>query len=230
MNTRRLWWWIAVPAGVILGLLLALGLDRAASPAGAQGNAPGITVGVQQNTINQRIAQAGVRRANRANQRLDQLVPGGGGGGTGGAGPAGPAGPGAERLAFSSAAGGPGRKVLELAGVSITVSCEPGPSGETGIATIVRVEQETTLVGTATGDSGTDPNNPNPPSSNNFQVELPVGQNVSVGGVSASDGQFTRAFASVLFVTRTRTLSLQVFSFADGASDQCSWNGVAVPA
>ena len=60
---RRMRWWTAVPVG------LALGLDRAAAPAGAQ-SPPGITVSAQQLHINQRISQQGVRRANRANARL----------------------------------------------------------------------------------------------------------------------------------------------------------------
>jgi hypothetical protein len=35
-RVRRMGWWIAVPVGVALGLLLALGLGQAASPASAQ--------------------------------------------------------------------------------------------------------------------------------------------------------------------------------------------------
>jgi hypothetical protein len=219
-------WWIAVPVGVALGLLLALGLDRAASPANAQDSSAKFALSVQQIKINQRIAQAGVRRANRAIERLDQAVPGGGSAGTGAAGPAAPA---SERLAFSSPVGGPSKKLFDIAGVSLTVSCEAGGSGETAISTIARVEQETTLAGTATADGGTDPNNPNPAQSNLFQAELPVGQATQLGGVSAPDGEFSRAAADVLFITRTRTISVQAFTFADGASDRCSWNGVAVP-
>ncbi|HEX2502342.1 MAG TPA: hypothetical protein VHK00_00235, partial [Miltoncostaeaceae bacterium] len=75
-RARRMGWWIAVPVGVALGLLLALGLDRAASPASAQGGS-GFTLSVEQMRINQRIAQQGVKRANTANARLDALRPAG---------------------------------------------------------------------------------------------------------------------------------------------------------
>lgn len=226
-STRRVGWWIALPVGLALGLLIALGVDRGQSPARAQSSSPGFTLTLGQIKVNQRIARAGVRRANRAIERLNALVPGGG---PGGAGPAGPAGPGAERLAFSSPVGGPPRKLLDLAGVSLTVACVGGASGEAAISTTIRVEQETALVGTATADGGTDPNNPTGTDSNNFQSDLPVGQAIDVGGVGAQDGQYGRAVANVIFITRARTISIQAFTFADAASDQCSWNGVAVPA
>jgi hypothetical protein len=54
-------WWIAVPVGVALGLLLALGLDRAASPASAQGGS-GFTLSVEQ----MRITSASPSRASSA--------------------------------------------------------------------------------------------------------------------------------------------------------------------
>jgi hypothetical protein len=69
-------WWLAVPLGIALGLALAAGIDSAAGPAVAQGGSGGFALSVEQLKINQRIAQAGVKRANRANNRIDQLTSG----------------------------------------------------------------------------------------------------------------------------------------------------------
>lgn len=46
-HARRMGSWIAVPVGVALGLVLALGLDRAAEPAGAQGAGSGFTLSAE---------------------------------------------------------------------------------------------------------------------------------------------------------------------------------------
>ena len=62
--------WSAVGLAVLVALVLALALDRTATPAGAQ--ADKVSVTAQQLLINQRISQAGVRRSNEA---LDLLGP-----------------------------------------------------------------------------------------------------------------------------------------------------------
>jgi hypothetical protein len=85
-----------------------------------------------------------------------------------------------------------------------------------------------TIVGSAAVDTGTDPNNPGPTGVNNFGSDLPAGPAVPLGGPSAADGEYARAVANVLFVTPTRTISVDAVSFADGAADRCSFNGVAV--
>jgi hypothetical protein len=220
-------WWLAVPVGIALGLALAVGLDRAAAPASAQGGGSGFTLSVEQLRINQRIAQQGVKRANRANSRLDKLPADG----TGPAGPAGPAGPGAARIAYSAAAGTPAQTVLELAGVTLSAICEVGGGGETILTVRAGVAQATSLAGTATVDFGTDPSSPTTTLASNFQQALVPGPAGILGNATAApDGEFFRVFANVLFITPTRTLSLDVAVLADGAADRCSFNGVAVPA
>jgi hypothetical protein len=221
----RLAWWIAVPAGVAAGLALVLGLDRAAEPARA---AQGIAATSQQAAINQRIAQQGIRRANRANARIDALrQPSTGPAGP--RGPAGPAGPGAGRIAFSAAAGAPRQTVLELAGVTISVGCETGAAGETNLTIRGGAAEPTTLIGSSSDDGG-DPSNPNPTQVNNFQAELPAGTDNPLGGPTAADGEFSRAVATVLFATPARTVSVTVAAIVDGVGDRCSFNGLAVPA
>jgi hypothetical protein len=222
-------WWLAGPVGIALGLALAVGLDRAAAPAEAQSGGSGITVSVQQLAINQRISQQGVKRANRANSRLDQLKSAATGP-TGPAGPAGPAGPGATRISYSAAAGTASQTLLQLAGVTLSASCEVGGAGETNLALVVGVAEATTIIGTSTVDEGTDQTNPVTTGSTNFQAPFVPGPPNSVGGTSAPDGEFQRAFSSLLFVTPTRTISLEVGALSDGAADRCSVNGVAVPA
>jgi hypothetical protein len=183
---------------------------------------------VEQLRINQRIAQQGVKRANGANARLDALkAPPTGPPGP--AGPAGPAGPGASRMAYSAAVGSPPQKVLELAGMTITLGCEPAAGGGASVVTTAGLEQPTTLVGSAAVDTGTDPSNPGPTGVNNFGSDLPAGPAAPLGGPSAADGEYARAVANVLFITPSRTISIDAVSFADGAADRCSFNGVAVP-
>ncbi len=224
MTARRAAWWIAVPAGLALGLALVVGLDRAAAPArGAQG----IAVSVQQAKINQRISQQGIRRSNRANARIDALRAAA----TGPAGPpgaAGAAGPGAARIAFTAAAGSPRQTVLELAGVTISVGCEIGAAGETNLTIRGGAAEPTTLTGSSSDDGG-DPNAPNPTQVNNFQAELPPGTDNPLGGPGAADGEFSRAVANVLFATPTRTVSVTVAALVDGVGDTCAFNGLAVP-
>ena len=221
-RTRRMRWWTAVPVG------LALGLDRAAAPAGAQG-APGITVSAQQLHINQRISQQGVRRANRANARLDALArardrpgrprrPGARGGGRARC----------ARIAFSAAVGSPRQTVLELAGVTISVGCEAGAAGETNLTIRGGAAEPTTLTGSSI-DVGGDPANPNPAQVDNFQADLPPGTDNPLGGPGTADGQFSRSIASVLFVTPARTVSVDVAAIVDGVADRCSFNRLAVP-
>jgi hypothetical protein len=224
-HARRRIWWIAVPVGLALGLAIALGLDAGAAPASAQASA--FTLSAQQLRINQHIAQQGVKRANRANSRLDALATGAGPAGP--AGPQGPAGPGASRIDYSAEAGTPTRTVLELDGLTVQAACEAGGGGETNLAISAGGAEATTLVGTSTTDTGTDPNAPTDTSTNNFQTTIPAGPPSPLAGPSAPDGQFARSLASVLFISASHTISVRVAVIADGAADTCTFDGVAVP-
>jgi len=233
-RARRMRWWLAVPVGVAVGLALAVALDRAAAPASAQGSGAGLTLSVEQLRINQRIAQQGVKRANRANDGLDALRTGvpaavGPQGPAGPVGPAGPAGPGAARISYSAAVGASAQTILELAGVTISVTCDAGGGGETALAITAGTEQATTLFVSSVTDTGTDPSIPGPAEVSSFQAALPAAQDTLLGGPSAPDGEFARSVSSVLFVTPTRTLSLHVAVVADSVADRCSFDGVAVP-
>jgi hypothetical protein len=79
-------WWMVIAAAVGVGILAAAIFGRAAVPANAQ--ASDVKVTAQQLLVNQRISQAGVRRANEALQKIAELQ-----GAPGPAGPAGPQGP-----------------------------------------------------------------------------------------------------------------------------------------
>ena len=224
-RARRMRWWIAVPVGLALGLALAVGLDRAAAPASG---AAEIAVSAEQLRINQRIAQQGVRRSNRANARLDALRTAATGP-AGPQGPAGPAGPGATRIAFSAAVGTPPQVVLALDGFTIRAACEAGPSGETALVITGELAAPSTLVGSAIVAGGTDPNNPAATNVSNFQNDLPAGV-TPLGTVPAADGEFLRVMANALVLMPARTASIQLAEVADGIADRCSFNGVAVPA
>jgi hypothetical protein len=224
-RARRMGWWIAVPVGLAMGLALALGLDRASSPAAAASGS-GFTLSVEQLRINQRIAQQGVRRANRANARLDALAPGTATAGP--VGPAGPAGPGASRIAYSAPAGSPAQTVLDLDGVALSVACQAGAGGGVELVITANFSAPTTLVGTASIDAGTDPTNPGPTSVSNFQNDVPAGQ-ATLGTIPGADGGYGRVLANALLITAGHTLSVHVAEVADGAADRCSFNGVAVP-
>jgi hypothetical protein len=120
--------------------------------------------------------------------------------------------------------------VLELAGVTLTATCEAGGAGETALAVRVGVAESTTVFGTSTVDLGTDPNAPTTTQVANFQASIPPGPPTLLGNpAGAPDGEFFRVFADLLFVTGTKTLSLSVSVFADAIADRCSLNGVAVP-
>ena len=131
-------------------------------------------------------------------------------------------------MAYSAAVGSPAQKVLDIPGLAITLGCEAGPGGGASVTTTAALEQPTTIVGSAAVDTGTDPNNPGPTGVNNFGSDLPAGPAVPLGGPGAPDGEYARAVANVLFITPTRTVSVDAVSFADGAADRCSFNGVAV--
>ena len=222
-------WWLAVPIGVALGLALAVGLDRAAEPAGAQGGRSGITLSAEQLRINQRIGQQGVKRANRANTRLDRLPAAA----TGPAGPAGPTGPqglGATRIAYSAAAGSPAQTVLDQPGLTLSLTCSAVAGGGTALAINAAVPQATTVTGTSIVDEGTDPQMPTMTAPTNFQTELAAGPASPLGGPGAPDGAFVRSVGIVIFIGTTRTFSLNIAVIADGAADRCSFNGTAVPA
>jgi hypothetical protein len=229
-RARRMTWWLAVPVGIALGLAVAVGIDRAADPAAAQGGRSGFTISAEQLRINQRIGQQGVKRANRANSRLDRLTTGGVGppGPAGAAGPPGPTGPGAGRIAFSAAVGAPAQGVLDLAGVTITAACRAEAGGGAALDVTFGSPQAGTLVGTVSIATGTDPAAP-ATEFQNVQIPLAAGATPSPGD-PAPDGEFVREFISVLLVTPARTLSLQASLIADAAADRCSFNGVAVPA
>lgn len=229
-HARRMGWWLAVPVGIALGLALAIGLDRAAEPAAGQAGRSGVTVSAEQLRINQRISQAAVKRSNRANTRLDQLKPAATGP-AGPVGPAGPAGPGAARIAFSAAAGAPAQTILEMAGVTISSVCEVGAGGETVLTNRAAIAQAATVAGTSSIDSGTDPSSPGPTFVVNFQVALPAGPGTVLGEpLPVPDGEYGRVFSDILFITPTRTISIDASIFVDGVADRCSFNGVAVPA
>jgi hypothetical protein len=80
---QRIEWWMVIAAAVGAGILAAAVFGRAAVPANAQ--ASDVRVTAQQLLVNQRISQAGVRRANEALQKIAELQ--------GAPGPAGPQGP-----------------------------------------------------------------------------------------------------------------------------------------
>ena len=231
-RARRMGWWIAVPVGIALGLLLAMALDRAAAPAAAAGG-EGYAFTVSQLKTNQRIAQQGIRRANRANARLDALDAPATGGGAGGAagppGPAGPAGPGAVRISYSAAAGTPAQTALAVDGLTIRTACTVGAAGETQLEITGELTAPATFVGTASIDGGTDPANPASQSAGNFQNALPAGTS-PLGTVPAADGTYLRIVANALVALPTRTISVQVAEVADGTADRCSFTGVAVAA
>jgi hypothetical protein len=95
---RRVEWWIVIAAAVGAGIVAAAIFGSAAVPANAQ--ASDVKITAQQLLVNQRISQAGVRRANEALQKLAELQatpgpagPAGPQGPKGDTGPAGPAGP-----------------------------------------------------------------------------------------------------------------------------------------
>jgi hypothetical protein len=91
-DTRRVEWWIVIAAAVGAGIIAAAIFGRAAVPANAQ--ASDVKITAQQLLVNQRISQAGVRRANEALQKLSELqLSPGPQGPAGPAGPVGPAGP-----------------------------------------------------------------------------------------------------------------------------------------
>jgi hypothetical protein len=93
--SRRVEWWVVIAAAVAAGIVGVAIFGLAAVPANAQ--ASDVKVTAQQLLVNQRISQAGVRRANEALQKLAalQATPGPAGpqGPKGDPGPAGPAGP-----------------------------------------------------------------------------------------------------------------------------------------
>jgi hypothetical protein len=226
MERARRWrWWVAVPIGVALGFALAVGLDRAAAPAGAQA-AAGVTVSAQQLHINQRISQQAVRRANRANRRLDELQAAATGP-AGPQGPPGPAGPGATRISWSAPAGTPAQVALAIDGLTIRTACEAGAGGETNLVITSELAGPGSLVGTATIDGGTDPNNPPQTNVANFQNDLPAGTS-QLGTLPAADGSYFRVIANALLLTPTRTASTRIAELADGIADRCSFTGVAV--
>jgi hypothetical protein len=87
-------WWVAIAAAAAAGVLAAAIFGFAAVPANAQSS--DVRVTAQQLLVNQRISQAGVRRANEALQKIAELQaapptqgPAGPKGDTGAAGPAG---------------------------------------------------------------------------------------------------------------------------------------------
>lgn len=81
--SRRVEWWVVIAAAVAAGIVGAAIFGSAAAPANAQ--ASDVRVTAQQLLVNQRISQAGVRRANEALQKIARLQ--------GTPGPAGPQGP-----------------------------------------------------------------------------------------------------------------------------------------
>lgn len=228
-SARKVTWWLAVPVGIAVGLALAVAIDRAAGPAAAQGGgAGGFTLSIEQLKINQRIGQAGVRRANRANDRLDRLgsappvVPPGG--------PAQP-GPSTARIAFAAPAGSAAQTVLDLAGITLSAVCEAGPAGEASLAIRAAVAEATSFAGNSAVDTGTDPTNPGQAFVVNLQQALAPGPAALLGGPAAApDGEFVRVMSNAVLVAPSRTVSLHVSVFTDGAADRCSLNGVAVAA
>jgi hypothetical protein len=221
---------MAVPVGVALGLALALALDRAAEPAAGQGGRPGFAVSGEQLRINQRISQAAVRRSNRANTRLDRLrLPAAGPAGpVGPAGPAGPAGPGAVRIAFSAAVGAPPQGVLDAAGVTMSAACAAEAGGGAAVDVTFGVAQASTVFGTTSIATGTDPAAPTDTDVQNIQLPLPAGATLTEGD-PAPDGEYVREYVSALIVTPARTLSFEGSLIADAAADRCTFNGVVVP-
>ena len=151
------------------------------------------------------------------------------------AGARGPAGPAATAIRYSAQASttpAP-RPAVDVAGLRISASCDVS-GGTTTLNLSPQAEEDGTLYETVTADSGTDPANSGPVDfTGNLQIAFPAGSSAVLGGPSATDG-FTRIGADAIYVTATRTVSLQLFLLVqdDAGTDSgsCSMNGVAVPA
>jgi hypothetical protein len=105
------------------------------------------------------------------------------------------------------AGGAPPRVALTLDGITIRSACEAGAGGETKLVIAGELTAPGSFVGSAVIDGG----------------------NTPLGGPGAADGQFSRALATVLFATPTRTVRVTVAAVVDGVADRRTLDGLAVP-
>jgi hypothetical protein len=152
-------------------------------------------------------------------------------GDTGPRGPAGPGGPGAAAVRYSAPAGTTPNPVpvLDVAGLSLSASCD-----QSGVTTTLnfspRSAEAATLHETVTVDSGLDPTNSALAEFvGNLQIDLPAGTTLQTGGPSATAG-YTRVAVQGVYSAPGTTIHLQLFATVNAENDRCSIDGVAVPA
>jgi hypothetical protein len=218
--------WVALPVSLVCGLTLAVMLDEGSATAKG---ASKFTAAPQQLHINQRIGQAGVRRANLANRRIDELEGDVGAAGPKGArGPEGPQGPAASRIALSMQTGEPAGVLVEEEGLVLTAQCAVA-GAKTALSFSGDFAEPTTLIVSGIIDSGTDLNNPTQTNASNFQVDVPAGKS-PLGGPEAQDTEFFRLVQQLLFVQSTRTYSVHLATVISDPDSTCDLNGVAIAA
>jgi hypothetical protein len=83
---------------------------------------------------------------------------------------------------------------------------------------------ETISVDTGAGEPGFGESN-----TANLQFNLPEGTTL-LGGPSADAGQYSRIFASLIYVTPKTTVDLTLGLVLDGSAETCAIDGIGVPA
>ena len=183
--------------------------------------------------------EPGVVTLGRLSDRARSLVttraergPAGPAGAPGPAGARGAAGPGASLLRYAASAGAESAPVLvlDMPGLQMRAACvEHG--NDVAIDLSLTPTESTTAYDRFSADQGTDLTAPAQSFTGNLGIDLPGGDETTLGGPSTNGGVgYARAIATVILSSASRTITLDAAVVADAAHDRCTLDGTAVPA
>ena len=146
-------------------------------------------------------------------------------------GPQGPTGPGAAAIRYQAQASETPTALtaLELNGLKLTAACQRNAT-QTAMEMRILSTEAAVIHEHFTLDTGTDPQSPGPLQAGNLSISLQAGVEL-VGGLPPVDApNYGRIFATLLYASASRTMSVTLVLFIDAANERCEVTGVAVPA
>jgi len=143
----------------------------------------------------------------------------------------GPAGPGAVAIRYSAPASDTPtpQTALDFQGFKLSASCQK--SGAQTMMGVSVVSTEAAVVHDHFNvDFGTDLHTPGQTQAGTLLFELEPGVEVSAGPPPVDAPNFGRVFATLVYATSTRMVSVNVVLLVNAAEETCQLTGVAIPA
>jgi hypothetical protein len=116
-----------------------------------------------------------------------------------------------------------------VGGLTLKAGCLT-EAGETRLVFAVGSEEPGTFQENFQNDFGSNPQEPGQSQSGNLQIDLPEGGTTLGGPPGVPSGAYFRTIASLIYTTASQTTSIHLAAIADGSTEHCTADGVAVSA